>query len=368
MSENGITVLLVEDNPGDARLIREILEEETSSRFNLVHATQLETGLERLAQGDIDVALVDLALPDSQGIDTFNQVHAHSPDVPIVVLTGLKDDAVAAQVLRAGAQDFLTKGLLNLSVMHRSIQHAIDRKQAEGSHDAKHVVAAVNRAHDQFLAALSDELRAPLTLVLSTVSTLMDESTTSADRLAHLATIRQHVEREGRLLDDILAYSRVGTGGAAFQTTDCEAVVERALANLKAAIDETAAVVTRGPLPSLWADAAQLVQLFQILIGNAIKYGGQGPPRIHLAAERQSQKWIVSIRDHGIGFDPKHAERIFTIFPRLHDGDERLGTGIGLAICKKIVDRHAGRIWAESEPGRGSRFCFTIPARANGEP
>jgi two-component system, chemotaxis family, sensor kinase Cph1 len=132
---------------------------------------------------------------------------------------------------------------------------------------------------------------------------------------------------------------------------------------LKPSIDGTAAVVTRDALPCIWADGAQLVQLFQNLIGNAIKYRGQAPPRIHLAAEFHGEEWVFSIHDNGIGFDPKHAERIFNVFQRLHDRDQYPGTGIGLAICRKIVERHAGRIWAESEPGRGSRFSFTIPAR-----
>jgi CheY-like chemotaxis protein len=197
MSEKSITVLLLEDNPGDARVITALLEEETSSRFNLLHVTELKTGLERLTQGGIDVALLDLSLPDSQGIDTFNQVHTHSPQVPIVVLSGLKDDAVRAQVLRAGGQDFLTKGVLNLSVLHQSLRHAIDRKQAEASRDVKHAVEAANRVHDQFLAVLSDELRMPLTSVLTTVSALTVEPTAGADLLATLATIRLHLESKG---------------------------------------------------------------------------------------------------------------------------------------------------------------------------
>ncbi len=242
------------------------------------------------------------------------------------------------------------------------------RMPTEASHDTKKETETAIGSLDDFLTTLSDELRKPLRSLLSAVSALTCESTMGADLWATLAMIRHHVEWQGRLIDDILAYSRVGTRGAAFQTTDCGAALERALANLRPSIDQTGAVVTHDPLPSLWADGTQMTQLFETLIGNAIKFRDEAPPRIHVAAERHCEEWVFAIRDNGIGFDPKHAEQIFTIFHRLHDADECSGTGIGLAICKKIVERHAGRIWVESEPGRGSRFFFTIPARANGQP
>jgi len=166
---------------------------------------------------------------------------------------------------------------------------------------------------------------------------------------------------EARLLDDLVAYSRVGTRGAALQTIDCGAVVQRALANLKQSIDETSAVVIQERLPSLWADPTQMGQLFEHLIAIAIKYRGDAPPLIQIAAVRQGQEWVVCFRDNGIGFDPKLAERIFIVFQRLHDKDEYPGTGLRLAICKKIVERHGGRIWVESELGNGSTFYFTLP-------
>jgi PAS domain S-box-containing protein len=231
-------------------------------------------------------------------------------------------------------------------------------------------LARSNVELEQFAYVASHDLQEPLRMIGSFTQLLArrygGQLNATADEF--ISYIVDGVVRMQALINDLLAYSRVGTRGATFQPTDCEAVVERALINLKPAIDETAAVVTHDPLPSLWADAAQLVPLFQNLIGNAIKYRGEGPPRIHIAAERQGEGWVFSIRDHGIGFDPKYAERIFIIFQRLHTPDQYPGTGIGLAICKKIIDRHAGRIWAESEPGRGSRFCFTIPAKADGEP
>jgi light-regulated signal transduction histidine kinase (bacteriophytochrome) len=153
----------------------------------------------------------------------------------------------------------------------------------------------------------------------------------------------------------------VGTKDAESRTTDCEAVLEYTLTNLKRSIEETGASVTHDPLPSVWADAPRLGQLFQNLIGNAIKFRGDTPPHIHLAAERDGREWVFSVRDDGLGFDPKHAERIFIIFQRLHGKDKYPGTGIGLAICKKIVERHGGQIRVDSAPGRGTTFLFTLP-------
>ncbi len=360
MSEKSNTVLLIEDNPADARLIRELLRDENTSRFELTHTEKLETGLERLTRGGIDVVLLDLSLPDSRGIDTFNQVHAHSPEVPIVVLTGLKDESVEARVLRAGGQDFLAKGLLNFSTINQSLQHAIERKQAEEHHDLHHVVDAAGRAHDDFLAVLGEELRTPLTAVLASIAALTDQPANGADLASSLAVIRKQVDSQVRLIDDLLTYARVDTRGKTFQPTDCVAVLARSLVNLKPSIDESGALITHDPLPTLWADATQIESVFQNLIGNAIHHHGEAPPRIHVAAERQEVEWVFCVRDNGIGFDRKYLERIFTIFQPLNDRDRYPGTGIGLAICKKIVERHAGRIWAESEPGWGSRFFFTI--------
>ncbi len=362
-----ITALLIEDNPADARMIREVLKEEPSTRFKVEQSDRLDTGLERLAKGGIDVILLDLALPDSQGIDTFLQTYTHSPGVPIVVLTGLNDQLVAAQTLQAGGQDYLNKGALNLCILHQSIRNAIERKHAEEiARRSDEAIEAVTRAQDQFLAMVTEELSMPLTPLLSIVSTQVDELSPTADLLRTLTLVRNHVGRQAQLVGDLQAYCRVGAGNVGFRSTDCEAVLEHALAELKRAIEDTRAVVTHDPLPTLPADASLIDRLFQNLIENAIKFRGTAAPRIHVSAERRDREWIFTVRDNGIGFDPKDAERIFVIFQRLHDRDVYPGTGIGLATCKKIVERHGGRIWAESEPGRGSRFCFSVPAERDG--
>jgi two-component system, chemotaxis family, sensor kinase Cph1 len=168
--------------------------------------------------------------------------------------------------------------------------------------------------------------------------------------------------RMQRLIDDLLSYSRVTTQGRGFQPTDAGAALEQALHNLRLAIEDSGAMVTRDPLPTLPADEGQLVQVFQNLVGNAIKFHGEQPARVHVWAVRQDGEWRFAVRDNGVGLEPQYAERIFVIFQRLHGWAQYPGTGIGLAICKKIVERHGGRIWVESELGRGATFYFTLPA------
>jgi light-regulated signal transduction histidine kinase (bacteriophytochrome) len=165
-----------------------------------------------------------------------------------------------------------------------------------------------------------------------------------------------------RLINDLLLYSRVGTGRKEFTPLDCNVLLADALLSLKAAIDESGASVTQDTLPRLYGDETQLRQLLQNLIGNALKYRDREPPQIHVGCVRERDRWRFSVKDNGIGIDPLYAERIFAIFQRLHTTQEYPGTGIGLALCKKIVDRHGGRIWVESEPGHGATFYFTLPA------
>jgi light-regulated signal transduction histidine kinase (bacteriophytochrome) len=147
-----------------------------------------------------------------------------------------------------------------------------------------------------------------------------------------------------------------------FTAVDSAAVLAHVLGDLHLAIQDQAAEVTHDALPTVHGDANQLGLVFQNLIGNALKFGGAAPPRIHLTARRAGTQWVFAVRDNGIGLDPQHTERIFEVFQRLHTRSEYPGTGIGLAICKKIIERHGGRIWVESQPGAGATFMFTLPA------
>jgi light-regulated signal transduction histidine kinase (bacteriophytochrome) len=182
-----------------------------------------------------------------------------------------------------------------------------------------------------------------------------------------MAYIVDAAARMKQLIEDLLAYSRVGTKSKDFKPVALDKPLARAIGNLKAAIDESGAQVTHDPLPTLQADEVQLAQLFQNLMGNALKFRSASSPRIHIGVSEKSNFFELQVRDNGIGIEPQYFERIFMVFQRLHDKGEYPGTGIGLAICKKVVERHGGQMRVESKPGEGSAFIFTLPKeRANG--
>jgi signal transduction histidine kinase len=249
-----------------------------------------------------------------------------------------------------------------------------ERKRAENKLEC--ALAELERSNadlQQFAYAASHDLQEPLRMITSYLQLIAQRyrSRLDADADEFITFAVDGAARMQRLIRDLLAYSRVGTRGQPFTPTDCEAVLEQALANLQIAIEESSATVTHDPLPAVLADEGQLVQVFQNLIGNAVKFHGVEPPCVHISVhahplppvgEGRGEGWEFSVRDNGIGIEPKQFERIFTVFQRLHTQTEYPGSGIGLAICKKIVERHGGRIWVESQPGQGSTFYFTLPA------
>ena len=226
-------------------------------------------------------------------------------------------------------------------------------------------LARSNAELEQFAYVATHDLQEPLRAVASCVQLLQKRYEGQLDEHAQefITHAVDGTKRMQTLINDLLAYSRISTHAQEFAATDCEVVLEEALANLMVAISESGAVVTRDPLPTVSGDATQLTQLFQNLIGNALKFRGDPPPKIHVGAALENGDWRFSVADNGIGLESQYFERIFQVFQRLHTRKEYQGTGIGLAICKKVVERHGGRIWAESQPGEGATFCFTIPER-----
>jgi PAS domain S-box-containing protein len=494
-------VLVVEDNPTQSTLLRLHLQKLS---FNVECVGTLAGALERLTAPGIDVVLLDLSLPDSQGIDTFYRVHSLAENTPVVVLSALDDQELALEALHSGAQDYLIKGRVGDDSIVRCLRYAIERNRVESalrmserrtrliienSLDAfiaidsdgiitdwnlqaekqfgwsrkqvigkmvaevivpsrfrdKHVLDKnqlfsvakgrfMNRRREMYVLKRTGEefpveigvfpIRDPDGVMYCafvsdiTERKLIEEKTrelneelerrvqerthdliTSNEELEQFAKIASHdlqeplraiqgfvsllekrfkgqlgqegdefigfiidgTSRMQQLIQSVLLHSSIKTEEHMESLTAVGPVIDEVLTNLRAAIIESGAEFDVEELPAVAVERTQLIQLFQNLISNSIKYRN-GPPRITISAELSVDRWLFTLRDNGIGVDPKYAERIFDMFARLHGKTEYSGTGIGLAICKKIVLAHGGKIWMESEVGQGSIFYFSLPA------
>ncbi|WP_436344009.1 PAS domain-containing sensor histidine kinase [Natronorubrum sp. FCH18a] len=227
-----------------------------------------------------------------------------------------------------------------------------------------------NERLEQFAYAVSHDLQEPLRMITSYLQLLEKRYSDAFDEDGEefLEFAVDGAVRMRDMIDGLLEYSRVEMRGDPFAPVDLDAVLEDVLADLQVQIDESDAEITSESLPHAEGDASQLRQLFQNLLSNAIKYSGDEPPRIHITAEQRGTEWTISIEDQGIGIDPDATDRIFEVFQRLHTQDEHAGTGIGLALCQRIVERHSGEIWVESTPGEGTTFSFTLPAITDRDP
>jgi light-regulated signal transduction histidine kinase (bacteriophytochrome) len=244
--------------------------------------------------------------------------------------------------------------------------HRMDAKRRQAEHDLQETAAKLARSNadlEQFAYVASHDLKEPLRAISGSVQILQERYRKMLDSQAD-EVIKHTIDGATRmqtLIDDLLTYSRLTTREAPVELTDCSQILQESLANLELSIKESKCIITSDPLPVVKADPTQLLQVFQNLIGNAIKYRGERTLKIHVGAEEKDEEWVFGVSDNGIGIAPQYATRIFRIFQRLHTRKEYGGTGIGLAVCKKIVERHGGRIWVESEPEEGSTFYFTLP-------
>ncbi len=370
MEDGPLKVLLVEDNPGDARLIREMLAEASGEAFRLEHVERLQEATARLAADGVDIVLLDLSLPDTTGLETVRRALEKAGDVPLVVLTGLPDEAQARQAVHEGAQDYLVKGQVNGDLLRRSLRYAVERGRVEAELRRRaEALAEADRRKDEFLAMLSHELRAPLAPLLSAAEVMRAGGPLPDPQLewAREMVARQVTHMAG-LLEDLLDLSRITVGKIRIRKEPIrlEEVVERALSTTRGRIDargQRLSVST--PSESVWlnADPDRIEQVLVNLLRNASAYTDPGGA-IQVSAEAEGDSAVVRVQDDGIGMDAETLERIFEPFAQGPGSAERSegGLGVGLSLTRALVELHGGSIRAHSPgPGRGSEFLVLLP-------
>ena len=273
-----------------------------------------------------------------------------------------------AQELAAAYRELEQAQAASLNIMEDLARqkHALEQAYQKIQQKTEEL-ARSNQELEQFAYVASHDLQEPLRKMINYAQLVARRyhGQLEADADRFLAYIVEGALRMQALIHDLLTYSRVGRE-MVVEPTDLAAVLQQVLSDLGVKIQESGAVVTADPLPTVLAHPTHMAQLLQNLLSNAVKFRGKEPPRVHVSVVRRQDEWVVSVRDHGIGIDPQYHERIFVIFQRLHTRQEYPGTGIGLAICKKIVERHGGRIWVDSVSGQGATFSLTIPAADQG--
>jgi signal transduction histidine kinase len=262
--------------------------------------------------------------------------------------------------------DQMAKNLKSVTISRDELNKEIEERKITEQRlsNTTQKLTRSNEELEQFAYVASHDLQEPLRMVINFLQLIERRYKGKIDKDADdfIAFAVEGAKRMKMMINDLLIYCRVETQGKNLECTDCEHVLEQTLSYLEISIHENSAAITSDSLPVVMADEIQLIKLFQNLISNALKYRSEKPPRIHIGVKRKDQWWLFSFKDNGIGFDPQYREQIFIIFHRLHDREKYTGTGIGLAVCRKIVERHGGHIWVESEPGKGSTFYFTIPS------
>jgi signal transduction histidine kinase len=350
-------ILLVEDNPGDARLLREMFNEDSSLNVDLTCVGSMADAEKYLAGHAVDVALLDLGLPDAQGLVTIRRAHVASPGIPLVVLTGMDDEALAAQSLREGAQDYLVKGQIETRGLLRALRYAGERKRLE-------------RMKDEFISTVSHELRTPLTSITGSLGLLTSKMAgTLCEPAARLLEIaHSNSQRLVRLVNDILDIEKLASGHVVFNLRRVE--VRSLVQESVDAIEEFAQglgvhirIEAAAGVHEVLADADRLAQVMTNLLSNAAKFS---PPNgeVVVTIENGVSLVRISVRDHGPGIAPEFKSRVFERFAQADATNARRkgGTGLGLSIVQEIVERLAGEVGFADAPGGGTVFHVELPA------
>ncbi len=381
MSEKTIRILLVEDNLGDARLMREMLNEPASCKCNLTHLESMKKAVTHLGANAVDIVLLDLGLPDASGLGAVRQTHAIAAGVPIVVLTGLDDESLAAQALQEGAQDYLIKGQVEPHALLRSLRYAIERQRMQAELiKASEELKKLDEMKSNFISIAAHELRTPLTSIKNAVDLILTKKTgeISGHQEQFLLMAQRNINRLADLVGDLLNISKIESGKfeLLWAKIDLKQLIESVLITLRPLADKKSLPLHlnySAEVPAIGADAGKIEQVLINLVNNSIKFT---PARGVITIDVHQMENVpdrsdgvrgyveISVADTGIGIPEEHRMHLFEKFYQVEGAlsqNERGGTGLGLAISKGIIEAHGGKIWFASNEGQGSKFNFTLP-------
>ncbi len=357
MTPSTLNILIVDDDDGDRKLVRRALKQ-AGLACECAESASMQEAIEACDKVAFDCAIVDYWMPGYDGLQGITALRQRLPLMPIIMATGHGDETIATEAMKRGATDYITKSHINAESIRRSVENALENAAL------RRKVAQQREELENFARVLAHDLSAPIaSLQIFARAIAEDINSVTIDKDEIADSCREIVsagQRAGELIDTLYEYTRADAK-VAFEPVEMRQVMEDTLVNLSAVIQERGARVTHGELPAVIGNAPQLMQLLQNLIANSIKFCEAKPPTVDVAASRdRGDKWRFSVKDNGIGIAEKEYDRAFEPFKRLHDTGKYPGTGLGLATCKKIVERHGGVIWVESKVGEGTTFFFTL--------
>lgn len=348
-------VLIIDDSEDDRDHYRRLLKQEMRvDRIDL--AENGDDGLALYREHPAACVMLDFNMPGHNGLKVLERLKAVDPHVPIVMMTGEGNEDIAVAVMKAGALDYVVKDTIDATVLRRALANATEKASLVRK------IASQREEQTTFIRVLVHDIRAPLRGLTSFTEILAEdlEAGVCDDLPEHLEMIKLSAMRMNALVDTLAHYALLDRE-LSFECVPMDDVISQVLDHLEPVIKERKAEVVVPPMPEVTGHEPQLVQLFQNLIGNGIKYNERPEPTVRAAVMREGDNWLFTVEDDGIGIPEEKLSSVFEPFHRLWSQDVYEGTGLGLAICQKIVERHGGRIWCDSVMGEGSRFSFTLP-------